>query len=229
MTLQPQTQQAADEARSILRWVLATLGDRAVVVSSLGPQTLVVLELVAELGGQLPVLTIDTGFLFEETVALRARVEARYGLQIRVVRPPLSPSAQTETHGRALWERDPDRCCALRKVNPLRSALGDYDAWITGLRRDQGATRTSVAPVQWDSAYGIAKFNPLASWTRAEVAAFTTDRGIPLNPLLTRGYRSVGCTHCTRPTGADDERAGRWPDSDKTECGIHQLFPRSST
>jgi phosphoadenosine phosphosulfate reductase len=212
---------ALNEAKALLDWVGRTLGERAVLASSLGPQSLVVLELLHQLGHPISVLTLDTGFLFPETVALRLAVEARYGLSIRVVRPRHSPAEQAVQEGARLWENNPDRCCQLRKVVPLQEALAPYDAWVTGVRRDQAPTRAGATSLGWDQGFGIAKVNPLASWTRTDVMAFAAAHDVPLNPLLSRGYGGVGCTHCT--VRSSSERRGRWSGRSKTECGIHTV------
>lgn len=205
---------------------------RVAVVSSLGPQTLVILDLLHTLGRTLPVVLLDTGLLFAETYALRRIVEQRYGLQIRAARPPRTVEQQAEDHGHALWARDPDRCCALRKVAPLREVLTDLDGWITGLRRDQSPTRAHIETVMWDEQFGRWKINPLAHWTRAQVFDHLHVRDIPYNPLLDDGFVSVGCTPCSRALTDDDdpanERAGRWAETTKTECGLHWDTPEDS-
>lgn len=209
----------------VLRAVTDQFGDRIAIASSLGPQTLVVIDMLAGLGRPVPVFFLDTGLLFPETYELRERIQARYDLQIRSVRPRESVRAQAAAHGDALWERDPDACCKLRKVEPLRGALSELDAWITGVRRDQSSTRGSTSLVEWDHAYGLVKVNPLADWNRARVFAYLAEHDVPYNPLLEQGYRSIGCAPCTRPVSADvdpnDERAGRWAGTGKTECGMH--------
>lgn len=207
----------------ILLSVTSLFGDRIAVASSLGPQTLVILDLLHELGRPLPVFFLDTELLFPETYALRVRLQHRYKLDVRAVRPRRSVAQQAEEEGDALWERAPDRCCALRKVAPLRDTLAGLDAWITGLRRDQSRTRSHVDSVMWDDTHGLVKVNPLAHWTREQVFAYLKEHDVPYNPLLDQGYKSVGCAPCTRRvSSADaDEREGRWAWSGKTECGIH--------
>jgi phosphoadenosine phosphosulfate reductase len=197
------------------------------LVSSLGPQTLVVLELLHRQGRSVPVRLLDTGLLFPETLALKAAVEARYGIEIGAVLPARSVAEQAADHGEALWRRDPERCCRLRKVAPLAEALRGHDAWITGLRRDQSATRAAVGPAGWDPQHGLVKVNPLWRWSQAQALDFLREAGVPYNPLLDRGYRSVGCWPCTAPT-AGGERDGRWPGHARTECGIHGGAPAAA-
>ncbi|MCB9682985.1 MAG: phosphoadenylyl-sulfate reductase [Alphaproteobacteria bacterium] len=198
-------------------------GGHLVLVTSLGPQTLVVLDMLHRLALPVDTLMLDTGLLFPETLALRDRLQDRYGVAIRAVRPARSVDAQAREEGPALWVRDPDRCCALRKIDPLTRALAPYDAWITGLRRDQGPTRADVETVAWDPAQRRTKVCPLAHWTRADVWTYLVTHDVPYNPLLDDGYPSVGCWPCTRRVapGVADERAGRWAGRSKTECGLH--------
>jgi phosphoadenosine phosphosulfate reductase len=211
------------DPRTILELSIEAFPGRVVVVSSLGPQTLVTLDLLHKLGVKLPTVLLDTGLLFEETHTLRRRLEERYDLQIQLARPRHSLAEQARREGEALWERDPDRCCALRKVEPLREALVGADAWITGLRRDQGQTRSQVESAMWDLANHRVKISPLAWWSRAQVFGYLFEHDVPFNPLLEEGYASVGCTPCTHPVTVDevDERAGRWKGRQKTECGLH--------
>jgi phosphoadenosine phosphosulfate reductase len=169
---------------------------------------------------------LDTDFLFPETYATRDRIIERYHLkpaQMIQVKSLLTPERQAEQHGEALWAREPDRCCQLRKVEPLTRALRGFDAWITGIRRDQAPTRANAKLVEWDEKFQLVKVNPLAKWTWAEVWAYIRLYEVPYNPLHDRNYPSIGCTHCTDPVAAgDDPRAGRWKNFAKTECGLHK-------
>jgi len=198
-------------------------GGRIALATSLGPQTLVCLDILARhgLARTVPIFFLDTGLLFDETYALRRRVEARYGVTIDAVTAEIDLYEQARLYGGQLWARAPDACCALRKVEPLRRALAGLDAWITGVRRDQSATRAAAGAIDWDPQFELIKVSPLAAWSRADVDAYIAEHDVPYNPLLAQGYRSVGCGPCTRATGAGDERAGRWAGRGKTECGIH--------
>lgn len=212
----------------VLRWAVDHV-PRLAVTTSLGPQTLVVLDVLHHLGVEVPVFLLDTGLLYDETLWLKGQVEARYGYEVRTIRPALSLEAQGERLGERLWERDPDRCCHVRKVLPLHRALDGLDGWITGLRADQASSRADTRPVEWDDVHGMLKINPLWRWSRSQVFRYLRAHELPYNPLLDQGFRSVGCQPCSRaaPVDADpaDERAGRWQDHAKTECGIHFLFP----
>jgi phosphoadenosine phosphosulfate reductase len=183
---------------------------------------LVLLDIALRVEPTLPVYYLDTGLLFPETYAFIREIEARYGISVLAVQPELSLDEQAQVKGEALWERDPDACCALRKVQPQQAFLKDYDAWITGLHRAAIATRRDVPPVTWDAGSNVVKVSPLASWTDADVAVYAEEYGIPHNPLIDVGYASIGCVPCTRRVGAgEDARAGRWTGFAKTECGLH--------
>jgi phosphoadenosine phosphosulfate reductase len=211
------------QAERLIARTLETFPDRtAVSVSFGGAAGMVLLDLVLGIDPNARVFVVDTDLLFPETYALIRRVEARYGIAIEAVRPRQTVAEQAATHGDALWARDPDACCALRKVEPLDRYLVDVDAWLTGLRREQSATRAGLATVAWDERRQVVKVAPLADWTRDDVWSYVRTRGLDVNSLLHEGYTSLGCTHCTKHVGAsDDERAGRWAGFEKTECGIH--------
>ena len=183
---------------------------------------MVLLDLALDIDPALNVFVADTELLFPETYALLERVERRYGIAVDRLRPRLGVAAQNVAYGEALWARDPDACCALRKVEPLREHVQMYDAWMTALRRDQSRSRSATAVRAWDAAAQVVKIAPLAEWTEAAVWAYVRERDIPVNALHADGYPSIGCTHCTRrAAAADGLRAGRWAEFDKVECGIH--------
>lgn len=173
----------------------------------------------------IPILFIDTEFLFPDTYALRQLWAEKYNLNILDFRPELSPVQQTQVYGDLLWERNPNLCCALRKVQPMQQALANYKIWITALRRDQSPTRNTVEVLEHrklTTGQHIIKLNPLAHWTKQQVWAYITLHRLPYNPLLDNGYASIGCLQCTQPcTNGTNERAGRWVGHTKTECGLH--------
>jgi len=211
-------------AMQVLRDALeAHRGKIALACSFGGPAGMVLLDIVAELDRSVPVYYLDTGLLFAETYALTQRVSARYGIEPLAVRPELTVEEQNGRYGEALWVRDPDACCQLRKVEPQRAFLAAFDAWITGLRRDRANTRSAVPFAARDErSGGLAKIAPLADWTDADVWAYVVRHDVPYNPLNDRGYPSLGCTHCTRAVGpGEDARAGRWAGRGKVECGLH--------
>ena len=213
-----------EHANEVLRAALERHPRRIALACSFGgPSGMVLLDLVMAHDRRVPVYYLDTGLLFDETYALARRVEARYGVEPIAVRPKLSVAEQAQQFGEALWAREPDRCCALRKVAPQDEFLLDYDAWITGLRHDQAATRKAVSFVDADPRRaGLERIAPLADWTQSDVWSYVLAHDVPYNPLNDRGYPSVGCTHCTRAIVAgEDARAGRWSGFDKVECGLH--------
>ena len=210
------------DAESLLEWATEQFEGSIALSSSLGPQTLVVIDLLHRMAKRVPVFAIDTGLLFPETYELWRTIEARYDLQIESVRSSLTIEDQAVRDGERLWETEPDRCCDLRKVLPLRSRLDGLGAWITGLRRDPNSrTRSQVEGVEWDAVNGLFKVNPLWSWSRDDVLAYAKANDVPLNPLLNQGFRTVGCTHCTVRAATADARSGRWDGTEKTECGLH--------
>jgi phosphoadenosine phosphosulfate reductase len=209
----------------VLRWAVRAYRGRIALSSSFGgPTSMAILDMLMEIDRSVPVSYLDTGLLFPETYALVEEVERRYGIAVTPVRAELSLRDQAAAHGDALWARDPDACCGLRKVAPQKAYLARFDAWITGLRRDQGRTRAATPILEWDAAFGLVKCNPLATWDDERVWTYVRERGVPYNALNDRGYRSIGCTHCTRPVApGEDARAGRWAGTSKTECGLHDV------
>jgi phosphoadenosine phosphosulfate reductase len=164
---------------------------------------------------------LDTDVLFQETYETRDRLVERYGFEFERYHN-ITLEEQARLHGDELWKSAPDQCCAIRKVEPLKRALGSVDAWITGVRREQAPTRANAKKVEWDEKFGLVKANPLADWSLNDVWSYIHANDVPYNPLHDQNYPSIGCTHCTRPVmPGDDPRAGRWAGQDKTECGLH--------
>jgi phosphoadenosine phosphosulfate reductase len=205
-------------AEELLGWAAAEFGDRLCLTCSWQRQSSALVHMVSELDLEVDVVELDTLVLFDETYATRDRLVERYGLKLKSFRP-IDPIDR-------LWETDPDRCCGIRKVEPLERALAGYDAWITGIRREQSPTRANAQKVEWSERYGVWKIQPLVDWDSKRVQAYLSVNEVPYNPLHDRGYPSIGCTHCTRPVAAgEDQRAGRWAGSGKLECGIHGNAP----
>jgi phosphoadenosine phosphosulfate reductase len=206
--------------REVLRWAGQTFGDRLTVASSMGDEALVHL-----VGTTLPgadVFFLDTGYHFAETLGTRDAYQAMLPVQIRTVLPLLTVPQQDARHGPRLHDRDPESCCAMRKVEPLNRALVGHDAWVTGMRRADAPTRTDIGLVGWDPKRAKVKLNPLAGWGDDDVDRYVAEHDVFLNPLRQEGYASIGCAPCTRPvTAGQDARAGRWAGKDKTECGLH--------
>lgn len=209
-------------AQEVLQWAFRRFGKRVEMASGLGAEGMALIDIAARLNPELRVFTIDTEFLFPETYQLIAKVEKRYGITVERVRPRLTPEAQAEVYGTALWSINPDQCCALRKVEPLKEKLGGLRAWITAIRRDQTAARSSARKVEWDHKFQLVKINPIADWTTKDVWNYLHEHDVPYNPLHDQNFTSIGCTHCTRAIRpGEDPRAGRWAGFQKTECGLH--------
>ena len=208
-------------AEDVLRWAHEQFGDKLCLSCSWQKQSSVLVHMVSELGLEIDVIELDTHLFFKETYETRERLVERYG--VRLIQPDvLTVAEQHKREGPNLWERNPDRCCHIRKVEPLLRALDPYDAWISGIRRDQSPSRATTKKLEASERYGVWKIQPLADWSEEDVWNYISANDIPYNPLHDAGYRSIGCIPCTRPTRPDEEeRAGRWAGSDKLECGIH--------
>lgn len=206
----------------ILGWAAERYAPRVALATAFGPESCVLIDLIARERLKVSIFTLDTGLLFPETYALWRRLEGRYRLAIRSVAPQQGVEQQARAHGDRLWERDPGRCCELRKVEPLRGVLSGLDAWITGIRRDQTPERATARAVERDARFGIVKINPLAAWSEGDVWEYVRAYEVPVSALHARGYRSIGCVPCTTPvTAGEDPRAGRWRGQAKSECGLH--------
>jgi phosphoadenosine phosphosulfate reductase len=214
----------------VIRWGFESFGRDVAISSAFGAAGMAVIDMTARLQGRdFRLFTLDTQFLFPETYYLMGRIEQKYGVAIERVYPAQSPAEQKREHGEALWARDPDTCCNLRKVEPLRRKLSELAAWITSIRRDQTASRSGARKIEWDAKFGLVKINPLADWTEKQVWRYIQTHDVPYNPLHDQDYPSIGCTHCTRPVLAgEDQRAGRWAGFSKTECGLHVIEPAPS-
>ncbi|WP_053913795.1 phosphoadenylyl-sulfate reductase [Streptomyces sp. TP-A0875] len=207
-------------ALEILRWAAETFGRGFCVTSSM--EDAVVAHLASRVLPGVDVVFLDTGYHFPETIGTRDAVEAVMDVNVLTLTPRRTVAEQDAEHGPRLYERDPDLCCALRKVRPLEDGLAGYRAWATGLRRDESPTRAGTPVVGWDARRGKVKVSPIARWSPDDVAAYVAEHGVLTNPLLTDGYASVGCAPCTRRVReGEDARAGRWAGRSKTECGLH--------
>ena len=209
--------------QAILRWAVDVYGEDLTLSVSFGnPEGMVLLDMLSRITEKAQVFTLDTGFLFEETVRFREEVMKRYPLPLKVLTPGLSVEEQVERYGPEMYSCKPDLCCQIRKIEPQKRFLGEYGAWVTGIRRDQTPQRASTPLLAFDEYFGVAKIAPLAAWGADEVDEYVRRHDVPLNPLLSMGYRSIGCEPCTRPVApGEEERAGRWPGMEKTECGLH--------
>jgi phosphoadenosine phosphosulfate reductase len=208
---------------AILGWAFGVFGPDVALATGFGAEGCVLIHMTSTINKSARIFYLDTDLLFPETYKLREELEARYGVRLEQRVPRLSLQAQAEAYGDNLWEREPDLCCRLRKVQPLREVLGGLRAWITAIRRDQSPTRANASIVERDRKFGLIKINPLARWSSREVWAYIRQYDIPYNPLYDQGYGSIGCVPCTTMIQiGEGERAGRWRGTMKTECGLHQ-------
>jgi phosphoadenosine phosphosulfate reductase len=231
MTPDLATWASALEARppqEILALAAERFAPRITFATGFGPEGCLLVHLIARSRLPIDLFTIDTGLLFPETYQLWRRLEERYGITIRAVRPSFPPQEASTVYHR-LWERDPDRCCHVRKVLPLRTAVRGFDAWVTASRRDQTPDRANARVAEWDARFGLVKVNPLAALTARDVRHHLSVNGVPTNPLHESGYASIGCAPCTTPVApGEDPRAGRWRGRAKVECGLHGRAPPCS-
>jgi len=205
-----------------LQWAFEEFPGRVTLATGFGPEGVALIDIALRINPLADIFFLDTSFLFPETYELRDRLEARYQIKIRAFQTDITPEQQDISFGAKLWSTDPDLCCRLRKLEPLKEALSGRDAWITAIRRDQTVERSSAREIEWDDRWQLVKINPLVRWTKQQVWSYIAAHKLPYNPLHDKGYPSIGCTHCTRPVlpgGAD--RAGRWPGRAKQECGLH--------
>lgn len=214
----------------ILRWGLERYQDRFTFATAFGPEGMVIIHYLAQLDKNVRIFNLDTGYQFQETLDLRDRVAERYGIEVELVKPELSVEEYEAANGGPVYKTDPSRCCGDRKLTVLRRALSGMEAWGSAIRRDQSPDRAKAPIVGWDAKFSLVKISPLANSTKRDIWKLITDENIPYNPLHDQGYPSVGCWPCTRAvTFGEDERAGRWSGTQKTECGLHSLDEDGTT
>ena len=209
----------------ILRWAIDTYGSRLTMATAFGAEGCALLAMLSELPGgrDVRVFNLETGYQFRETLELREKIRARYGIEVEYVRAAESVPEMEARFGGPIYGTNPDECCRIRKIEPLKKALVGYDAWISAIRRDQTPDRAQADIVEWDPKFHLIKVNPLANWSRRDVWTYITVNEVPYNPLHDQGYPSIGCWPCTRAVRIDeDDRAGRWSSFAKLECGLHQ-------
>jgi len=212
------------EPQQILAWALEVFEDRLCITSSM--EDAVLIDMAARIRRDVDIIFLDTGYHFPETLATLDRVRERYPVNVKVILPRQSVGEQDALFGRRLHDRDPDACCSLRKVEPLRRGLEPYNAWASGIRRDETLSRREIGVVEWDDVRAMVKVNPLATWTEDRVRVYIDEHDVITNPLLQQGYPSIGCAPCTRKVRpGEPARAGRWAGSDKDECGLHLDAP----
>ena len=210
----------------VLEYALKAYAGKITLASSFGAEDVALVDMMYRIDPEAPLFYLNTDFLFPETLEVRDRIVERYRLkptQVIEMKSLLTPERQVAQYGEALWAKDPDQCCQLRKLEPLGRVLSGYAAWITGIRRDQAPTRANAGLVEWDRKFNLVKVNPLARWSSEQVWSYIQLHEIPYNILHDRNYPSIGCTHCTAPVlPGDDPRSGRWKNFTKTECGLHK-------
>jgi phosphoadenosine phosphosulfate reductase len=206
----------------ILEWAWNRFGSKFTMATAFGPEGMVILEMISRIAPSMYVFNLDTGYQFKETLELRDKVAEKYGVVVDLLKPDLTVPDYEKLHGGPLYQVDSNRCCFDRKIRVLeRAALGRH-AWASAIRRDQSPDRANAPIVGWDKKFHLVKISPLANWTKGQVWKRILEQGIPYNPLHDQGYTSIGCWPCTRPTTyGEDERAGRWSGTGKTECGLH--------
>ena len=208
-------------AEDVIRWAIETFHPGLYFACSFQKTTSVVIDIAQRVDPDTRFFYLDTDVLFDETYTTRDALAARYGIEFERF-AGISLSEQARVYGDELWARQPDACCGIRKVEPMRQALAGVDCWVSGIRRQDSQTRAGAAKFGWDRRFGLWKLNPLADWTDEDVWNHISEHEVPYNPLHDAGYPSIGCTHCTRPPGAGGHpRSGRWADAHKTECGLH--------
>ena len=213
-------------AQEILAWSAERFEGRVVLTCSWQRQSSVLVDMLWRIGAQVRIVELDTGLLFPETHATRNRLIERYAVEVETIHPLHTVDQQAAAEGPALWTREPDRCCSLRKVEPMGRAMAGMDAWITGIRRSQSVTRRGARAVELDAGRGLVKIQPLVGWSDEDVTAYLYLHDVPYNGLHDEGYPSIGCVPCTAPVQpGGDPRAGRWAGTGKTECGLHLPTP----
>ena len=206
----------------ILEWAATTLSPRVTFGTGFGLEGCALIDMIGRHSLAIDIFTLDTGLFFRETYQLWSNLEKRYGLEIRGVRSELSVADQSVQYGENLWERQSNQCCEIRKVIPLQEELTNFSGWVSAIRREQSATRLHAPVLSYDERFDLVKVNPLVTWTKEQIWSYVREHDVPFNPLHLQGYPSIGCLPCTSPVKeGEDDRAGRWRGSNKTECGIH--------
>lgn len=212
----------ASRSRELIAWAHKEFSPHVAMSSSFQTQSVPLLHLVAEVAPRLPIVFLDTGYHFAETLEFRDRLIERWGLNVRVMRAAMPRPDFLRHHGPDLYRRDPDLCCQIHKVEPMTRALDGLRAWISGVRRDQAPSRSDVDAVE-EGAGGVVRIHPMVHWRQSDIDEFSARHDLPTHPLHAQGYASIGCAPCTRPVAIEGaySRTGRWAGTDKTECGLH--------
>jgi len=206
----------------ILRWAVENYFPKLTMATAFGPEGCVLISMLAKIEPRIYIFNLETGYQFAEVFELRDRLTDRFGIEVDFQHPATTVEEYERANGGPVYRSDPDRCCLHRKIEVLHRVTHPYHAWMSSIRRDQSPTRAGAPVVGWDRKFGLVKISPLVNWTKEDLWKRILDEKIPYNPMHDRGYPSVGCRPCTRPvTDGEDERAGRWSGTAKTECGLH--------
>ena len=208
----------------IIQWAVDRFGDKLTMATAFGPEGMTIIHMLASIAPDLHVFNLETGYQFPETLDMVRRIRERYGMEIELASAETTVEQFEQMHGGPLYKRNPDKCCFERKIVVLRRVLKEKSAWMSAIRRDQSPDRARAPIVGWDKKFGLVKISPLANSTKQDIWKMITDEDVPYNPLHDQGYTSIGCQPCTRSVlFGEDERAGRWSGTQKTECGLHSL------
>jgi phosphoadenosine phosphosulfate reductase len=208
-------------AREALEWAFETFHPSLYIACSFQKTSSVVIDIATKIAPDARFFYLDTDVLFEETYKTRDTLAEHYGIEFERYHN-ITIEEQARQFGDELWKRDPDSCCGIRKVEPMREALSSVDAWVSGIRREDSQHRANAPKFSWDKRFGLWKLNPIADWTQEQVWNYIREQQVPYNPLHDQNYPSIGCTHCTKAVApGEDPRAGRWAGASKTECGIN--------
>ena len=211
----------------IITWAVERFFPKLTMATAFGPEGCLIIHWLAAIEPRTPVFNLDTGYQFKETLELRDRIARRYGIEVELKQPELTVGQYEAQHGGPVYKTNPDQCCFDRKITVLKQAAVGMRAWMSGIRRDQSSDRAKAPIVGWDKKFGLVKISPLANWTKQQVWKLIVDEDVPYNPLHDQGFTSIGCWPCTRAVMfGEDERAGRWSGTAKTECGLHTLADR---
>ncbi len=205
----------------LLIWASEQFGNEVVLGTGFGPSGVVLIHKITQLNLPIKVFSLDTNLLFDETYSLWDKIEKKFNITVESVSPILTLEGQAKLHQEELWKSNPDKCCYLRKVLPLKKYLSNKKGWITGLRRSQSEMRNEIEKIEWDPSNKVFKLNPLADWSQDKIWDYIDEHNLPYNALHDEGFPSIGCIPCTEPATDRDERSGRWKNMEKTECGIH--------
>jgi len=210
--------------QEILSWAVDKYAPKFTMATAFGPEGMTIIHMLSEIAPETPIFNLETGYQFKETLELREEVKRRYGIEVEFKLPKTTVEEYEAQHGGPLYKTNPNQCCFDRKISVLKEAAQGWDAWASAIRRDQSPDRAKAPIVGWDKKFNLVKISPLANSSKGDVWKMILDHNIPYNPLHDQGYTSVGCWPCTRAVNAgEDERAGRWSGSQKTECGLHSM------